>query len=112
MAFKLGREDSGTGGGAPAVLSGAEFNEGRFCGIGGGSVALLLKPDSSTDLRGGGATTLFVLDVAAVFVVGRPGSGGRSGDRSWTFDCRGGSDGLAGTCGVLDRLGGRVWLRT
>jgi hypothetical protein len=82
IAFKFGREDSGTGGGAPAAVSGAALNDGRFCGTGGGSVALLLKPSSSTDLRGGGATTLLVLCVAALFVVVRAGRTGRSGARS------------------------------
>jgi hypothetical protein len=112
IAFRLGLEERGTGGGVPAVVSGAELNDGRFCGIGGGSVALLLKPSSSTDLRGGGAITLFVFDVVTLFVFVLPGRGGRSGELSWTFDCRGGSDGLAGSSGVLDRLGGSVWLRT
>jgi hypothetical protein len=82
IAFKFGLEDRGTGGGAPAVVSGAELNDGRFCGTGGGSVALLLKPSSSTDLRGGGAITLLVLEVAGLFVVVRVGKGGRSGGRS------------------------------
>jgi hypothetical protein len=65
MAFRLGLEDSGTGGGALVETSEAELNEGRFCGMGGGSVALLLKPMSSADFRGGGAITLFVLVVDA-----------------------------------------------
>ena len=108
IAFKFGLEDRGTGGGALAIVSGAEPNDGRFCGTGGGSVALLLKPSSRTDLRGGGAITLFVLGVAALFVVVRQGNGGRSGERSWTFDCLGGSDGRAGSSGVLDKLGGNV----
>jgi hypothetical protein len=106
MAFKFGLEDRGTGGGAPAAVSGAAPNDGRVCGTGGGSVALLLKPSSSTDLRGGGAITLLVLDVATLFAVVRVGRGGRSGERSETFDCLGGSDGRAGSSGVLDRFGG------
>jgi hypothetical protein len=73
---------------------------------------LLLKPSSSTDLRGGGATILCVCDVVALFVVCRPGRGGRSGERSWPMECRGGSEGLAGTCGDFDRLGGSVMLGT
>jgi hypothetical protein len=112
IAFKFGLEDRGTGGGAPAVESEGELYDGRFCGTGGGSVALLLKPSSSTDLRGGGAITLLVLDVSVLFVVVLPGKGGRSGERSWTLDCLGGSDGRAGSSGVLDRLGGSVWLGT
>jgi hypothetical protein len=108
IAFKLGLDERGTGGGALTTVSGAELKDGRFCGIGGGSVALLLKPSSSTDLRGGGAITLFVFVVVALFMVVLPGRGGRSGDMFWTFDCRGGSDGLVGSSGVLDRLGGKV----
>jgi hypothetical protein len=82
MASRFGREERGTGGGVPVEASEAELNEGLFCGTGGGSVALLLKPMSSADFRGGGAITLFVLDVAVLFVGGRPGRGGRSGDWS------------------------------
>lgn len=75
-------------------------------------MALLLKPISSADLRGGGATNLFVLDVVALFVVCLPGRGGRSGDRSGTTDGRTGSAGLAGSCGGFDRLGGGSMLGT
>jgi hypothetical protein len=77
-------------------------------------VVLLLKPNSSTDVRGGGATTLFVLELLTPFVlklltpfvVDLPGRGGRSGDRSCIIDCLTGSDGLDGISGVFDRFGG------
>jgi hypothetical protein len=77
-------------------------------------VVLLLKPNSSTDVRGGGATTLYVLELLTPFVlklltpfvVDLPGRGGRSGDRSCIIDCLTGSDGLDGISGVFDRFGG------
>ena len=86
------------------------MNDGLFCGTGGGSVALLLKPISNGDLRvvGGGATSLFVLGAVPLLVVatGLPGNGGRSGDDALVVDCLGGSDGLAGSSGVFDKFGG------
>lgn len=114
MASRLGLEDKGTGGGAPAAVSGAALNDGLFCGTGGGSVALLLKPISNGDLRGGGAIALFVLGAVTLLVVvaGLVGNAGRSGDGALVFDCLGGSDGLAGSSGVFDNVGGRVWLGT
>lgn len=112
MAFKSGLEDRGIGGGAPEVAWEVGLGDGRFCGTGGGSVALLLKPISRADFRGGGATSLFVLGMVALLVFCRPGRGGRSGDRSWVTDCRGGSDGRAGSSGVLDKVGGSVRLGT
>jgi hypothetical protein len=85
-------------------------------------VVLLLKPNSSTDVRGGGATTLYVLELLTPFVlklltpfvlklltpfvVDLPGRGGRSGDRSCIIDCLTGSDGLDGISGVFNRFGG------
>lgn len=108
MASRLGLEERGIGGGAPAAVSGAKLNEGLFCGTGGGSVALLLKPISNGDLRvGGGATSLFTLGAVPLLVVatGLPGSGGRSGDDALVVTCLGGSDGLAGSSGVFDKLG-------
>jgi hypothetical protein len=71
-------------------------------------VALLLKPSSSGDLRGGGAITLFGFGTSALLAVGLPGKGGRTGVGSWTADCLGGSDGRAGSSGVLGNVGGSV----
>lgn len=82
MALKSGLEDRRIGGGAPAVARGAGLGDGRFWGTGGDSVGLLLKPSSSADLRGGGATSLFVVGAVALLVGCRLGRGGRSGDRS------------------------------
>lgn len=112
MAFRSGLEDMGIGGGTPAADWGLGLGDGRFCGTGGGSVGLLLKPMSSADLRGAGATNLFVRGVVALLVGVRIGRGGRSGDRSWVADCLGGSDGRAGSSGVLDIVGGSVRLET
>ena len=71
-------------------------------------MVLLLKPNSSTDVRGGGATTRFVFELLTPFAVDLPGRGGRSGDRSCIIDCLTGSDGLAVISGVFDRFGGSV----
>lgn len=104
IASRLGREDRGTGGGAPGLaFVGGVAAEGRFEGTGGGLGGLLLKPKSRADRGGGGTTRLFVRlgRVGEGLAVGLPGTaGGRSGDGSLTLVCRGGRDGLAGSSRV------------
>lgn len=74
MASSFGLDAIGIGGGAPVagkdcVVDGV----GRVCGTGGGLGALLLKPISKADLRGGGGTRV-LFGVVVSFVVGRLGS--------------------------------------
>lgn len=94
IASRFGREDVGTGGGAPLTPC-----TDRLEGIGGGStIALLLNPSDRADRTGrcgGGIMALFV----STAVADRLGSAGTrlSGERSEAFvGCLGGSDGLDG----------------
>ena len=98
MASRLGLDERGTGGGIPAV--GAESDVavvGRFEGTKGGAVALLSKPISNADRRGGGgAIALLFCDISfEACLCGRAGTG--RGDLSQIMDCLGGNDGRAGT---------------
>lgn len=117
IAFRLGLEDNGMGGGASGVVSGmvsGVAGEGRFEGTGGGAGALLLKPISNAERTGGGATTLLVLLLCVVepFGVGLAGiGGGLSGDTSCTLDFRGGSVGGVGGPDFFS-CGGNAWLGT
>jgi hypothetical protein len=89
MASRLGRDESGMGGGAPVFRFGADSEvtaDGRFVGT-GGTGSLLLKPISSADRRGGGAITLFARSLEACLW------GNDGGSR---VDCLGGNEGLAG----------------
>lgn len=62
MAFRSGREASGIGGGALDAGAESEITGGgRVEGTGGGVGALLLKPISRAERRGGGAIVLFAL---------------------------------------------------
>lgn len=97
MASRFGLDASGIGGGAPGLGAESEvIAGGRVSGTGGAVAALLLNPICKADRCGGGTMTLLGFGVFVPFVVGLPGSGGRSGDRFWPFDCRGGRDGLTG----------------
>jgi hypothetical protein len=66
MALRFGLDDIGTGGGVPRFGAESEATAGgRVEGTGGGDDALLLKPISNADRRGGGgAITLFVREVS------------------------------------------------
>ena len=103
IAFKLGLEESGMGGGAPAFIFGADSEvtaEGRFIGTGGGAGSLLLKPISNADLRGGGTIALFARLVNGVsFEACLWGSDGGS-----RVDCLGGNEGLAGRSTYLSSV--------
>jgi hypothetical protein len=89
IASRLGRDESGIGGGAPVFRFGVDSEvtaDGRFVGT-GGTRSLLLKPISSADRRGGGAITLFARSFEACLW------GNDGGSR---VDCLGGNEGLAG----------------
>lgn len=66
MALRFGLDDMGTGGGAPRAGAESDVTAGgRVEGTGGGVAALLLKPMSNADRRGGGgAISLFVREVS------------------------------------------------
>lgn len=104
IAPRFGREDKGTGGGAPRFGAESEVTGGgRFVGMGGGEGALLLKPISKAERRGGGAMNLFatLLDTLEALVLVLLGNAGLSGDSSLAFDCLGGNVGLAGKSSQL-----------
>jgi hypothetical protein len=80
IAFRLGLEDIGIGGGTPGAGAESGVTAGGLFEGTGGVAGLLLKPISRADRRGGGAITLFALWVESfeASLRGNAGGGGRS----------------------------------